>query len=192
MHVLTPPGSIIATRFPATSVRRQRPVSQRVADVCLRALAECGVGSGRKRACEQRAIGGSGWVYYETIGGGQGGSPAAPAWRVHTNMTNTDTRGGVRTRSFMQSGARDPAGAVVREFPVVTGSTVTRALGRAGALVTERRVGAGSLVGGSREQRGWLLTATVAGGATRRQGDGELRMATSSDPHPGGGGVGVA
>ena len=35
-------------------------------------------------------VGGDGWVFYETIGGGQGGRPGRAGMSgVHTNMTNT-------------------------------------------------------------------------------------------------------
>src|SRR5436190_1565862 len=38
----------------------------------------------------QRGGGGDGWVYYETIGGGQGGRPTGPGQSgIHTGMTNT-------------------------------------------------------------------------------------------------------
>ena len=57
-------------------------VSQRVADVCLAALAQALPGPGARRRPghdEQRADRrGEGWVYYETVAGGQGGRPDAP------------------------------------------------------------------------------------------------------------------
>ena len=53
-------------------------VSQRVADVCLGALAQAvpdRVGAASQGTMNNVLIGGDGWVYYETIGGGQGGRP---------------------------------------------------------------------------------------------------------------------
>ena len=69
-------------------------VSQRVADVCLGALAQAApdrVGAASQGTMNNVLIGGDGWVYYETIGGGQGGRPDGRAGMsgVHTAMTNT-------------------------------------------------------------------------------------------------------
>jgi N-methylhydantoinase B/oxoprolinase/acetone carboxylase alpha subunit len=76
-------------------------VSQRVADVCLRALAQAAPGrlaAGGQGTMNNLILGGrSGWVYYETIGGGQGGRPPRTAGGagvagqsgIHTGMTNT-------------------------------------------------------------------------------------------------------
>jgi N-methylhydantoinase B/oxoprolinase/acetone carboxylase alpha subunit len=52
-------------------------VSQRVADVCLGALAQVvpdRVGAASQGTMNNVLIGGDGWVYYETVGGGQGGA----------------------------------------------------------------------------------------------------------------------
>ncbi|MEA2703711.1 MAG: N-methylhydantoinase, partial [Actinomycetota bacterium] len=68
-------------------------VSQRVADVCLGALAQAvpaRVGAASQGTMNNVLIGGDGWVYYETVAGGQGGRPwAAGMSGVHTGMTNT-------------------------------------------------------------------------------------------------------
>ena len=68
-------------------------VSQRVADVCLGALAQVvpgRVGPASQGTMNNVLLGGDGWVYYETIGGGQGGRPWADGMSgVHTAMTNT-------------------------------------------------------------------------------------------------------
>ena len=69
-------------------------VSQRVADVCLRALAQAApdrVGAAGQGTMNNLILGGrSGWVYYETIGGGQGARPGRSGMNgVHTAMTNT-------------------------------------------------------------------------------------------------------
>lgn len=94
VRVIAPPGSIVAAQPPAAVGAGNVEVSQRVADVCLAALAQpC---AGRVPAAGQGTmnnllIGGDGWVYYETVGGGQGGRPNAPGMSgVHTGMTNTD------------------------------------------------------------------------------------------------------
>ena len=69
-------------------------VSQRIADVCLGALAQMlpdRVGAASQGTMNNVLVGGDGWVYYETIGGGQGGRPGPrPGMSgVHTAMTNT-------------------------------------------------------------------------------------------------------
>ncbi|MGH9041599.1 MAG: hydantoinase B/oxoprolinase family protein, partial [Acidimicrobiia bacterium] len=78
-------------------------VSQRVADVCLAALAQAApdrVGAASQGTMNNVLIGGLGargespggraWVYYETLAGGQGGRPhQAGMSGVHTGMTNT-------------------------------------------------------------------------------------------------------
>ena len=68
-------------------------MSQRVADVCLGALAQVvpgQVGAANQGTMNNVLLGGDGWVYYETIGGGQGGRPWADGMSgVHTAMTNT-------------------------------------------------------------------------------------------------------
>jgi N-methylhydantoinase B/oxoprolinase/acetone carboxylase alpha subunit len=98
--VVAPAGSIVAARSPAAVGAGNVEVSQRVADVCLRALAQAApgrVGAGGQGTMNNLILSGlSGWVYYETIGGGQGGRPQIdrrpplPGMNgVHTAMTNT-------------------------------------------------------------------------------------------------------
>jgi len=62
--------------------------------VCLLALAQAApdrVGAAGQGTMNNLILGGrSGWVYYETIGGGQGGRPGRAGMSgVHTAMTNT-------------------------------------------------------------------------------------------------------
>jgi N-methylhydantoinase B/oxoprolinase/acetone carboxylase alpha subunit len=94
IRVIAPPGTVVAARPPAAVGAGNVEVSQRVADACLQALAAAA--PGRVAAAGQGTMnnlivgGRSGWVYYETIGGGQGGRPGRPGMNgVHTNMTNT-------------------------------------------------------------------------------------------------------
>ncbi len=117
VRVVAPPGSIVAARPPAAVGAGNVEVSQRVADVCLGALAApcvarvpaAGQGTmnnlliGGSGAAESGGAGASGgpWVYYETVGGGQGGRPGGPRMAgrsasprpgqsgIHTAMTNT-------------------------------------------------------------------------------------------------------
>ena len=91
--VVAPPGSIVAALPPAAVGAGNVEVSQRVADVCLAALAEpCAarVPAAGQGTMNNLLVGGEGWVYYETVAGGQGGRPGAPGMSgVHTGMTNT-------------------------------------------------------------------------------------------------------
>jgi N-methylhydantoinase B/oxoprolinase/acetone carboxylase alpha subunit len=107
VSVIAPPGSIVAARPPVAVGAGNVEVSQRVADVCLGALAQvvpdlvAGAGQG---TMINVMIGGSGWVYYETIGGGQGARPDRDGMSgVHTAMTNT---------------ADTPVEAFEREYPM--------------------------------------------------------------------------
>jgi N-methylhydantoinase B/oxoprolinase/acetone carboxylase alpha subunit len=93
VRVVAPAGTIVAARPPVAVGAGNVEVSQRVADVCLRALAEpcrARVPAAGQGTMNNLLIGGDGWVYYETVAGGQGGRPNAPGMNgVHTGMTNT-------------------------------------------------------------------------------------------------------
>ena len=146
-------------------------VSQRVADVCLGALAQAApdrVGGASQGTMNNLLVGGDGWVYYETIGGGQGGRPngAAGMNGVHTAMTNTsDTpveaferaypmrvrRYSLRTNSG-GAGIAPGGDGIVREIEMLEPATLS--------LITERRASrpwgmAGGEPGAAGEN--WLL-----------------------------------
>jgi N-methylhydantoinase B/oxoprolinase/acetone carboxylase alpha subunit len=105
--VVAPQGTIVAARFPAAVGAGNVEVSQRIADVCLRALARARpdrVGAASQGTMNNVLVGAPptgaapAWVYYETVAGGQGGRPPHPASLgpprpgmsgVHTGMTNT-------------------------------------------------------------------------------------------------------
>jgi N-methylhydantoinase B/oxoprolinase/acetone carboxylase alpha subunit len=94
VRVVAPEGSVVAARPPVAVGAGNVEVSQRVADVCLRALAQAvpeRVGAASQGTMNNVMLGGaSGWVYYETVGGGQGGRPGRAGMNgVHTAMTNT-------------------------------------------------------------------------------------------------------
>ncbi len=95
--VVAPPGTIVAAAAPAAVGAGNVEVSQRVADVCFGALAAAWpgrVGAASQGTMNNVLIGGNEpqpWVYYETIGGGQGGRPGRAGMNgIHTAMTNTD------------------------------------------------------------------------------------------------------
>jgi N-methylhydantoinase B/oxoprolinase/acetone carboxylase alpha subunit len=91
--VVAPAGSVVAARLPAAVGAGNVEVSQRVADVCLGALATAApgrIGAAGQGTMNNVLVGGEGWVYYETVGGGQGGRPGRAGMSgVHTAMTNT-------------------------------------------------------------------------------------------------------
>jgi N-methylhydantoinase B/oxoprolinase/acetone carboxylase alpha subunit len=179
VRVVAPPGTVVAAQPPVAVGAGNVEVSQRVADVCLAALEAArpgSVGGANQGTMNNVLLGGATdatgaphpWVYYETIGGGQGARPWADGMSgVHTVMTNTrDT----------------PVEALERELPLrVVRYTLRRGSGGAGAhrggdgierdlevladttvsLVTERRrsrpagSGPGAAPGASGEN--WLL-----------------------------------
>jgi N-methylhydantoinase B/oxoprolinase/acetone carboxylase alpha subunit len=206
VRVLAPAGTVVAARPPAAVGAGNVEVSQRVADVCLAALAvPCRdrVPAAGQGTMNNVLVGGDGWVYYETVAGGQGGRPTAAGMSgVHTGMTNTrNTPIEALERSFplrvlRYRLRRDSGGAgehpggdgLERDLRVLEDCTVS--------LITERRVSSPpGLWGGAPGAPGenWLLPGGDEDRAERlpdkctvrlRAGD-VLRMLT-----PGGGGWG--
>ena len=92
VRVIAPRGTVVAASPPAAVGAGNVEVSQRVADVCLGALAQLSdrVGAASQGTMNNVLIGGRSFVYYETIGGGQGGRRDRDGMSgVHTGMTNT-------------------------------------------------------------------------------------------------------
>ena len=93
VRVIAPPGTVVAAVAPVAVGAGNVEVSQRVADVCLGALAQVvpeQVGAASQGTMNNVLLGGDGWVYYETVGGGQGARPWADGMSgVQTAMTNT-------------------------------------------------------------------------------------------------------
>lgn len=83
VSVVCLPGSVVAAVPPVAVGAGNVEVSQRVADVCQGALALAlpvgRVGAANQGTMNNVMIGGPGWVYYETIGGGQGARPGVPS-----------------------------------------------------------------------------------------------------------------
>src|SRR5438270_1758588 len=84
VRVIAPPGSLVAARAPVAVGAGNVEVSQRVADVCLGALAAAGsrrVGAALQGTMNNTLIGSAGgaWVYYETLAAGQGARPGRDA-----------------------------------------------------------------------------------------------------------------
>jgi N-methylhydantoinase B/oxoprolinase/acetone carboxylase alpha subunit len=206
VRVVAPAGTIVAARPPAAVGAGNVEVSQRVADVCLRALAEpckARVPAAGQGTMNNLLVGGDGWVYYETVAGGQGGRPhSAGMSGVHTGMTNTrNTPIEALERTFplrvlryrLRRGSggagRAPGGeGIERDVQVLEDCTVS--------LITERRVSRPwGLWGGEPGALGenWLLPQCDEDQAERLpdkctirlQAGDVLRMLT-----PGGGGWG--
>jgi N-methylhydantoinase B/oxoprolinase/acetone carboxylase alpha subunit len=207
VRVVAPRGTIVAARPPAAVGAGNVEVSQRVADVCLGALAQVvpdRVGAAGQGTMNNVLVGGSDWVYYETVAGGQGGRPhRAGMSGVHTAMTNTKNTPvealeraypmrvlRYRLRRGSGGAGRHPGGdGIERDLLVLEDVTVS--------LITERRVSrpwgvAGGESGAPGEN--WLLPQSDESRAERlpdkctirlRAGD-VLRMLT-----PGGGGWGA-
>ena len=170
VRVVAPPGTVVAARPPVAVGAGNVEVSQRVADVCLGALAAAAprrLGAASQGTMNNVLAGGDGWVYYETVGGGQGGRPdRAGMSGVHTNMTNTrDTpvealeralplrvrRYGLR-RGSGGAGEHPGGDGIERDLEVLADTTLS--------LVTERRVSRPwGLAGGAPGAPGenWLL-----------------------------------
>ena len=93
VEVVAPSGTLVAAEPPAAVGAGNVEISQRIADVCLGALAGLApdrVGAASQGTMNNILVGAAGWVYYETVGGGQGGRPGRAGMSgVHTAMTNT-------------------------------------------------------------------------------------------------------
>jgi N-methylhydantoinase B len=91
LTVSAPDGCLVNARRPAAVVAGNVETSQRVADTVLAALAAAtDLPAQGQGTMNNLVIGGRGWTYYETLGGGQGASARGPGPSgVHVGMTNT-------------------------------------------------------------------------------------------------------
>jgi len=110
LHVRAPQGSVVAATAPTPVGAGNVEASQRIADVLFGALAPAfpdRVGAASQGTMNNVLIGGADpdqFVFYETVGGGQGGRPGAAGQSgIHTGMTNT---------------ANTPIEAIESEFPL--------------------------------------------------------------------------
>ena len=207
VSIIAPGGTLAAARPPAAVGAGNVEVSQRIADVCFGALAQAcpdRVAAAGQGTMNNLLIGGDGWVYYETIAGGQGARPNRTGMSgVHTGMTNTrNTPIEALERAFplrvlryrlrRRSGGAGlaPGGeGIERDLQVLEGCTIS--------LITERRTSRPwGLAGGGPGAPGenWLLPAGDESRAkqlpdkctAQLQAGDVLRMLT-----PGGGGWGT-
>ncbi|MDQ4008643.1 MAG: hydantoinase B/oxoprolinase family protein [Actinomycetota bacterium] len=96
LHVSAPEGSVVHPRFPAPTAAGNVETSQRIVDVLLGAFAQAvpdrvpAAGQGTMNNLLIGAGGDAPFSYYETLGGGEGGTPSRAGMSgVHTGMTNT-------------------------------------------------------------------------------------------------------
>ncbi len=96
LRVRAPEGSVVHPTFPAPTAAGNVETSQRIVDVLLGAFARAipdRVPAASQGTMNNLLIGAAGdhpFSYYETLGGGEGGTPARRGMSgVHTGMTNT-------------------------------------------------------------------------------------------------------
>lgn len=168
VHVIAPRGTVVNAQPPAAVGAGNVEVSQRVADVCLGALALAvpeRVGAASQGTMNNLIVGGDDWVYYETVGGGQGGRSSGRGMSgIHTCMTNTSQA------ATDQLGSGMPGQSGIHTCMTNTKNTPIEALERAFPLrVLRQRLrrgsgGAGSAPGGEGIERDLqvLVDATVS------------------------------
>ncbi|PJF27994.1 MAG: 5-oxoprolinase [Phototrophicales bacterium] len=93
VEVVVPPHSLLNPDFPAAVAVGNTETGQRIVDVVLGALAQAlpdRVPAASQGSMNNITVGGAGFVYYETIDGGHGGSPNGDGLSGrHSHMTNT-------------------------------------------------------------------------------------------------------
>ncbi len=91
VEVVAPEGSVVNAPWPRAVVAGNVETSQRIADVLFLALSRgAAVPAQGQGTMNNIVLGGAGWTYYETLGGGQGASAVGPGPSgVHVGMSNT-------------------------------------------------------------------------------------------------------
>src|ERR671928_1926332 len=91
LEIEAPEGSLVNAQSPSAVVAGNVETSNRIADTVLSALSGAATLPAQGQGTMNNlVIGGSGWAYYETIGGGQGAGEKGPGPSgVHTSMSNT-------------------------------------------------------------------------------------------------------
>ncbi len=179
--LVTRPGSLVSAVPPVAVAAGNVETSQRIADVLLGALA--GAAPDRVPAASQGTmnnvlIGSGGTVYYETLAGGEGGTPSrAGQSGIHTGMTNTKNTpieslethypfrvAATRLRRGSGGEGRHPGGeGILREIEFLDDATL-------------------SLMGERRRNRPWGL---AGGGAAECGEDWLIRRGGSKERLPG-------
>lgn len=91
LKIEAPEGSLVNAVSPSAVVAGNVETSQRIADTVMLALSDAANLPAQGQGTMNNVVmGGSGWTYYETIGGGQGASSKGPGPSgVHVGMSNT-------------------------------------------------------------------------------------------------------
>jgi N-methylhydantoinase B len=93
LEIKAPEGSLVNATYPSAVVAGNVETSNRIADAVLAAFlcfAPDVLPAQGQGTMNNTIIGGQGWTYYETIGGGQGASEKGPGPAgVHVGMSNT-------------------------------------------------------------------------------------------------------
>ena len=93
LEIIAAAGSLLNAQRPAAVAAGNCETSQRIVDVILGALANAlplGIPAASNGSMNNVAMGGGGWDYYETIGGGTGAYAQGRGLdAVHSHMTNT-------------------------------------------------------------------------------------------------------
>ncbi|HET7479314.1 MAG TPA: hydantoinase B/oxoprolinase family protein [Rubrobacteraceae bacterium] len=93
LEIKAPEDSLVNAAYPAAVVAGNVETSNRIADTVLAALSGFApeeIPAQGQGTMNNTIIGGRGWTYYETIGGGQGASAKGPGPSgVHVGMSNT-------------------------------------------------------------------------------------------------------
>ncbi|WP_217915722.1 hydantoinase B/oxoprolinase family protein [Miltoncostaea marina] len=163
VEVVAPPGTLVNAAPPAAVAGGNVETSSRIVDVVFAALGGAvDVPAQGQGTMNNLTIGGAGFTYYETIGGGQGASSAADGpSAVHVAMSNT---------------LNTPVEALETAYPLrVEAYRVRRGSGGAGA----RRGGDGV------ERRIRMLADAEASVIAERRGRGPSGRAGGGDGAPG-------
>ncbi|MFQ5948531.1 MAG: hydantoinase B/oxoprolinase family protein [Acidimicrobiia bacterium] len=205
LSLRAPRGSLVNPEPPVAVAAGNVETSQRIADVLLGALAQAApdrVPAASQGTMNNVLIGSEEFVYYETVGGGQGGRPGRPGQSgIQTGMTNTkntpveslETHYPVRVVAYRLRrgsggrGAHRGGDGIVRELEFLAPATVS-------IIGERRRVPPWGLAGGEPGACGgdWLIQRgsapeRIPGKVTFEVDPGDrLRVLT-----PGGGGWGV-
>ncbi|MEX2620178.1 MAG: hydantoinase B/oxoprolinase family protein [Egibacteraceae bacterium] len=210
VHVRAPEGSLVHAAHPAPVAAGNVETSQRIVDVLLGAFAQAlpdRVPAASQGTMNNLLIGAAGgaaaFSYYETLAGGEGGTPSRPGMSgVHTGMTNTRNTPAEAIelayplrvwRAELRDGSggdgRHPGGeGIVREIEVLTDATLT--------LQTERRAHAPwGLAGGEDGATGRNVLVHTDGTEENLAAKGTWRLHAGARVRvetPGGGGWGAA
>lgn len=93
IRIVAPEGTLVNARRPAAVAAGNVETSSRIVDALLGALADGfpnDIPAASQGTMNNLAMGGPGWAYYETLGGGAGAHARGPgASGLHSHMTNT-------------------------------------------------------------------------------------------------------